>query len=200
MRRVRGAWVAALWLLTACVPVTVNVHFTQEKIDSAADRIVSMSRVPEGGAAAPPSGPPAAAQPGPAPPATPQPSPPARSSRIVTIFPDLKVDTPEIQAIIQSIRDRAPQVRELRVQGCVGENNKGHLEHRPAPGCDPKAAQPLIAAHNADRRRLAETIARQNSMPSSDVPRLEAALAKARRERVRPGEWVQLDDGSWVQK
>lgn len=199
MRRARGAWVATLWLLTGCVPVTVNVHFTQDKIDSAADRIVSMSRTPETRGTAPPSGP-VVAQPAPAPQAPPQPPPAARGSRVVTIFPDLKVDSPEVQAIVQSLRDRAPQVREYRVQGCIGDNNKGYLEPRPAPGCDPKAVQPLVTAHNADRKRLVETIARQNSMPAGEVPRLEAALAKARRERVRPGEWVQLDDGSWVQK
>jgi uncharacterized protein YdbL (DUF1318 family) len=176
-------------MLAGCVPVTVNVHFTQEKIDSAADRIVGMTRVPESGEAAP------------APTQAPQePTPAARSSRLVTIFPDLKVDTPETQAILQSLRNRVPKIRELRVQGCVGENNKGYLETRPTPGCDPKAAQPLVTAHNADRKRLAETIARQNSMPKTDVSRLEAALAKTRRERARPGEWIQLEDGSWLQR
>src|SRR5512146_1131653 len=49
--------------LAACVPVTVNVTFPQQKLDDAASQIVDMSRRPEG---APPL-------PAPAPSATPKP-------------------------------------------------------------------------------------------------------------------------------
>ena len=47
-----GRHVAVLALaaatLAACVPVTVNITFPQEKLDNAAGQIVDMSRRPEG--------------------------------------------------------------------------------------------------------------------------------------------------------
>jgi uncharacterized protein YdbL (DUF1318 family) len=37
-------------------------------------------------------------------------------------------------------------------------------------------------------------------MPAADAPRLREALAKAVRERAKPGDWVQQPDGSWAKK
>jgi hypothetical protein len=50
--------------VAACVPVTVNVTFPQQKLDDAASQIVDMSRRP---AEAPAAGSPAGSPPGPAP-------------------------------------------------------------------------------------------------------------------------------------
>ena len=41
---------------------------------------------------------------------------------------------------------------------------------------------------------------KENNIPASDRPRVNSAFAKARQERARANDWVQLDDGQWVQK
>ena len=81
----------------------------------------------------------------------------------------------------------------------MGETNKGLLEARPGDGCGPEAAE-LIRAENADRRVIYDAFMKENKIPASDTPRVESAFAKARQERVRPNEWMQLDDGQWVRK
>jgi hypothetical protein len=56
-RHVVGVTLAAT-TLAACVPVTVNITFPQEKLDDAASQIVDMSRQPKGAPPAPESPPP----------------------------------------------------------------------------------------------------------------------------------------------
>jgi hypothetical protein len=41
---------------------------------------------------------------------------------------------------------------------------------------------------------------RDNNIPAADRPRVNSAFAKARQERSRTNDWIQLDDGQWVRK
>ena len=58
----------------------------------------------------------------------------------------------------------------------------------------------VIGAENADRQAIVETFMRQNKIAPSDVGRVRASFAKAYRDRVGGGQWVQTDRGEWVKK
>ena len=41
---------------------------------------------------------------------------------------------------------------------------------------------------------------KENNIPASDSPRVRSAFAKARLERARPNDWIQLENGQWTRK
>ena len=179
----RAGWVvlgAIANTLVACVPVTVNISFPQEKLDAAAQQIENKT-----------------VQAAPSPPPAPAPAP--SGGRTVEVTPRIDTRSPEVVKATQSRRQRRPELREWRSRGCIGETNKGLLEARPGDGCGPDVAN-LIRAENADRHVIYDAFMKENNIPSGDSPRVESAFAKARQERVRPNEWMQLDDGQWVRK
>ena len=182
----RVAHAAALVILAtslaACVPVTVNITFPQEKLDTAARQIEDM---PAQSASAPP------------PPATPPPAPgPGRS---VDVTPRIDTRSPAVVKATESRRQRRPALREWKGRGCIGETNQGLLVARPGEGCGPEVAD-LIRAENADRQVIYDAFMKDNNIPTSDTARVRNAFAKARQERARPNDWIQLDNGQWVRK
>ncbi len=188
-------------LLVACVPVTVNITFPQEKLNRAADSIEDMVRSPEN----------------PKPQPEPAPKPAAPSSRLerllaalaprhadaqarqVDVVPDIKTQTPQLMKAIESRRGRLLKIQQWQARGCIGETNQGLLEARPGQGCTGEVGS-LIGAENADREFIYAELMRQNNIPASDAPRVRAAFARKDREAARPGEWIQLDNGQWVKK
>jgi uncharacterized protein YdbL (DUF1318 family) len=173
--------------LAACVPVTVNVTFPQEKLDSAARQIEDRS-----------------AQTPPAPPTTPA-QPPQTSSgggrRSVDVAstPRLNPRSPEVVTATEARRARRPVLREWKSRGCVGETNQGLLVSRPGEGCGAEVAD-LIGAENADRQVIYDAFMKENNIPASDSARVRSAFAKARLERARPNDWIQLENGQWTRK
>jgi uncharacterized protein YdbL (DUF1318 family) len=187
-------------VIGACVPVTVNVNFPQEKIQGAADQIEDMVRSPENPK-----------------PATEQPKKPqsrlgetvlaalrpaeaeAQQSRNVRIMPEIRTRTPELMKAIESRRGRRQELDALKAKGCVGETNQWTVEPRQASDC-PGTVASLVGAENADRNYILQTLLEQNSMPASDASRLREALANSVRERAKPGDWIQQPDGTWSKK
>jgi uncharacterized protein YdbL (DUF1318 family) len=163
--------------LAACVPVTVNITFPQEKLEMAARQIEDLP-----------------AEPAPAP--TPA---PARRGRTEEVTPRIETRSPKVVAASRSRRERRPALREWKNRGCIGETNQGVVVARPGEGCGEEVAA-LIRAENADRRVIYDAFMEENNIPASDRTRVQNAFAKARQERSRPNDWVQLDDGQWVRK
>ena len=177
-------WVVPAMLamfLGACVPVTVNITFPQEQLDAAARKIEDM---PAQAATTPPPAPPAPAPGG---------------GRTVDVTPRVETQSPEVIQANTSRRERRPAVREWKNRGCMGETNQGTLVARPGDGCGQEVAT-LIRAENADRRIIYDAFMKENNIPAADKPRVNSAFAKARQERSRPNDWVQLDNGEWVRK
>src|SRR5437879_13827710 len=77
-------------------------------------------------------------------------------------------------------------------KGCIGENNLGLLEARPGTGC-PATVPALVSAENRDRMVLYRTLVEQNNMPPGDLARVQAAFAKAHRDKAPAGASVQDD-------
>jgi uncharacterized protein YdbL (DUF1318 family) len=183
----RAAALAALVLATtACVPVTVNISFSQEKLDTAAKQIEDIT------AQTPAPSAPAATSPAPAPPATSQ-------GRTVDVTPRINTRSPEVVKATESRRQRRAALREWKGRDCLGETNQGLLEARTGEGCTTEALE-LMRAENADRLVIYEAFMKENNIPASDTPRVRSAFAKARQERSRPGDWIQLEDGRWVKR
>jgi uncharacterized protein YdbL (DUF1318 family) len=174
---VLGALASAL---AACVPVTVNISFPQEKLDAAAERIEETQAQPSAASA-------------------PAPAPPPGSGQ--TVSPTLRTDSasPEVLQARQSRRERRPALREWKEQGCIGETNQGTVVARPGTGCGAEVAS-LIRAENADRQVIYSDFMKQNKIPASDRGRVNSAFAKARQERSRTNDWIQLEDGQWIRK
>ncbi len=192
------ALAVTLLLASGCVPVTVNVYFPQEKIDSAAGSIEDLVRVEKGGK-----------------PTTPPPAKkddkegrlPASELWLALLtpapaeaqVPDLKIRTPEVMASIESRRARFPQIQEWKGKGCIGENAQGLVEARPGQGCGSPVGA-LIDGENRDRMTLYRTLLQQNNMSAGELAKIQAGFAKANRERAQPGEWIQAESGQWTRK
>src|SRR5262245_25579146 len=195
-----AALLGLVTVLAACVPVTVNINFPQEHLDEAAGSIEDMVRDPQTTPAAPSQKPPApgshladrlfvALGPRLA----------EAQGRTVDVVPEIRTQTPELMRAIDSRRARNPQIEHWKARGCIGENNQALLEARPGQGCGGEVGG-LIAAENADRSFIYDTLMQQNNIPASDAPRVRAAFAKADRDRARPGEWIQDPSGQWVKR
>ncbi len=192
------ALAVTLLVASGCVPVTVNVYFPQEKIDSAAGSIEDLVRVEKGGK-----------------PTTPPPTKkegkqgwlPASDPWLALVVPapaeaqvpDLKIRTPEVMASIESRRARFPQIQQWKGKGCIGENAQGLVEARPGQGCGPEVGA-LIDAESRDRMTLYRTLLQQNNMPPGELLKIQAGFAKANRERAQSGEWIQTEAGQWMRK
>lgn len=198
----RRAGVLALAVgIGACVPVTVNITFPQEKLDAAAGQIVDMSRRPPGGSPAAPPAPGTAPKPGSSLDRWLAPLGPreagAEERLIVAQAP--RTDSDELRRLAESQNRRLGALQQWQARGCAGENNQGFVEARPGQGCTGEVAG-LIGAENADRQAIVETFMRQNKMAPSEAGRVKASFAKAYRDRAAGGQWIQTDRGDWVKK
>ena len=86
----------------------------------------------------------------------------------------------------------------------IGENNRALVEVRnleAVQGLRERAdAQKLVKDENADREQLFKEIAAAKNVDLAQLPKIRATYAETLREKAKPGDWMQLPDGSWVQK
>ena len=183
-------------VFAACVPVTVNITFPQEKLDDAASQIVDMSRRP------PPT--PGGATPKPGSsldrwlaPLAPREA--AAQEPRVDVAQAPRTDSEELRRLTESQNRRFGALQQWLARGCVGESNQGFVEPRPGQGCTGEVAR-LTAEENGDRQAIIETFMRQNNIPAKDLGRVKASFAKKYRDLVPAGQWIQTDRGEWVKK
>ncbi len=96
-------------------------------------------------------------------------------------------------------RLRSGEIQQLKNDRVVGEDRDGYLDLRRTPD-DPKYlayAKDVINSENADRTVLYLANAQNQSRPLEMV---ESDYAKLWYDRAFPGEWVEKEDGSWIQK
>jgi uncharacterized protein YdbL (DUF1318 family) len=101
--------------------------------------------------------------------------------------------------LTESQNRRLGELQQWLARGCVGENNQGFVEARPGPGCSGDVAK-LIADENRDRQAIIQTFMRQNGISEAEAGRVRASFARAHRDRVQAGQWLQTDRGDWVKK
>jgi uncharacterized protein YdbL (DUF1318 family) len=183
--------------LAGCVPVTVNINFPQEKLDDAAGQIVDMSRRS-------PGAPPRDATPKPGSslerwlaPLGPREAAAGQGPTHLAQAP--KTDSLELRRLTESQNRRLGALQQWLARGCIGENNQGMVEPRPGQDCSGEVAR-LLGEENRDRQAIVDTFMRQNGIGAADSARVKASFAKAYRDRVQAGQWVQTDRGEWVRK
>lgn len=95
--------------------------------------------------------------------------------------------------IKERMKERLPVINDLKVDGIIGENNKGYLEFL----SDKREGEDVVNEENSDRRKVYEAIARQHGSTTENV-----GIQRAKKiiQRAAPGEWLQDDRGNWYQK
>jgi hypothetical protein len=102
-------------------------------------------------------------------------------------------DSVPAQGIKERMKERLPVIAQLKTQGIVGENNRGYLDFVG----NVKTHEALIAQENQDRKTVYAHIAKQQNTSLSVVEKNRALQLI---ERAAPGTYVQMPDGTWVQK
>lgn len=109
-----------------------------------------------------------------------------------------KDEATQMQAAIAR-RARMAEVQSLKNDRVIGEDREGYLDVRKVPD-DKKYAeyqQKIVSSENNDRAVIYLATAQKDGTPMEMVQR---DYAKLWRERSFPGEWIQKDDGTWIQK
>ena len=117
-------------------------------------------------------------------------------------------DMPEVLKAYDQIRASIPQLNALRDNGAVGENKQGLLAVRDPAKLGGNEA--LVKAVNESRKvvitGMAKAILKVNKQPESKAAlnqvmgKAAAMFADVRREKAKPGWWIELANGRWVQK
>jgi uncharacterized protein len=106
---------------------------------------------------------------------------------------DIKEMTPAVKSALDGRKSRFAELKTMKAQGVVGENNRGYVQAL-GGGADVKA---LVAAENKDRKQVYEAIVQQNKLGPAALPTVEAVFARVQREKADPGDKVQDASGRW---
>jgi uncharacterized protein YdbL (DUF1318 family) len=118
--------------------------------------------------------------------------------------PEPEVTNPAIRKIIDSRAARLGDVNRYKAEGWIGENNRGLLETRSLDSISDLRAraevQKVVRAENEDREQLYKEIAAVKDIDLSQLDKIRETYAETLRQNARPGEWIEMPDGSWKQK
>lgn len=96
-------------------------------------------------------------------------------------------------------RNRITEVQSLKNDRIVGEAKNGLLEIQKLPA-DPayqEYSKKVVAAENTDRQQIYQIEADAQNKPESFIVK---EYARRLRESAFPNEWVQQEDGKWIQR
>jgi uncharacterized protein YdbL (DUF1318 family) len=210
MKRLIAIGLGCAALLVACI--TINVYFPEAAVKELAQQIEDEVQRKAAGEPSPTP----VAEPTPTPMAEPAAGAPesllswALSLGATTVYAAEdevaapEITNPAIRKIIDSRAARLKAVNDLKAEGVVGESNQALLVIRnldAIQGLKERAeAQKLIKDENADREQLFREIAAAKNVELAQLPQIRTTYAEALRDNARPGDWIQLPDGSWTQK
>ncbi len=108
---------------------------------------------------------------------------------------EIKEMTPEVKGALENRRNRFDQLKALKAQGIIGENNRGYVEVL----SDGPASRELAEQENKDRSLIYRTIEEQNNL-SNALETIEKVFAQVQRDKASPGDKIQTEDGQWTTK
>jgi uncharacterized protein len=88
---------------------------------------------------------------------------------------------------------RVPIIKSLKIQGVIGENNRGYLSFV----SNKKVQEDVIAAENIDRKKIYAYLAKQQKITIEIVEQIQA---QRKAKKADPGEFFQKPDGEWIKK
>jgi len=113
---------------------------------------------------------------------------------------DLSVNTPEIRQLRNAMHTRFGSLKSFYTSGLIGIKADGFLVTKgSAPLKDRNKISKLIAAENADRKRLYQAIANANGHPEW-FAQIKSTFATRWVGNAQSGWWYQTSNGSWKQK
>lgn len=228
-RVVRWLATALCGLCAACAVITVNVYFPEKDVKQAYKSLDEML-LKEGqgkGEGTPAEQPPAGEAPSVPPPAEqpavePKPQSMSFERRFAfalvpaafaaeSLADSLAVELagmPEVLKAYDEMNARLPRLNALRDSGAVGLSNQGLIIVRDAAKLG--SQQELVKAENESRKTvitaMARAILKLYNQPVTEanlkqvLGQAAATFAETKREEARPGWWIQLANGRWVQK
>jgi len=222
MKLVKWLLAGACGLLFSCAIITVNVYFPEKAVKEAYKSLDEMLLKNEGeklpGGQQPPAAEPAA------PPAEPQPGPQSSLKeflRTVSLVPvaqaaeegdDLAIELgsmPEVVAAYAEMSQRQSALNALFTSGAVGLTSQGLVTVRDKTKVSAQD-EALISAENRSRKTVIGSMAKAilkitkqeatKGALDQTMGKAAATYAETRREAAKPGWWMQLQNGKWVQK
>ena len=116
--------------------------------------------------------------------------------------PDLQIETPAINRIRASMRERSPQLAPHFRSGAIGFGSNADVVIRDlseVPLRDRSTVQRLVSEENSDRDSLYREIARANDRPDWER-QIRETFARVWVEEAPSGYWYQDRNGQWQQK
>ena len=117
---------------------------------------------------------------------------------------------PEVVAAYKAMGQRLERLNQLRDQELVGEGRDGKVVLRAKPPKVGEAETKFVDEVNRDREviinGMAKAILKLTKQESSSAnlakvrPQASETFASLRRDKAKPGSWVQLPDGTWKRK
>jgi uncharacterized protein YdbL (DUF1318 family) len=92
------------------------------------------------------------------------------------------------------MKERLPNIVQMKTDGLIGENNKGFLAF--VPGAATKNEN-IVTAENKDRQMVYNAIAKQQGTSAALVGERRAIQIA---QNASPGEWLQDESGKWYKK
>lgn len=219
-RFIKWLLAAGCGLLTACAIITVNVYFPEKAVKEAYKSLDEMllKKSAEKGATDEKQ-----------PPVEEQKAPETKpQSRLFDELPSLSLvavahaednyadalaielsGNTEVLKAYEEMSQRVPKLTTLYETGVVGLTNQGLVSVRDKTKIAPED-DALVKAENTSRKSVVNNMAKailklnkqQESKAALDQVRAKAAAtyAETKREEAKPGWWIQLPNGRWVQK
>ena len=97
------------------------------------------------------------------------------------------------QGIKERMLARLPQIEKMKSSGILGEDKNGYLDFVGKV----RKNEEVVAAENADRRKVYQAIAAKEGTTPELVGRRRALQIA---ENAAPGTWLQAADGKWYRK
>lgn len=222
MKLVKWLLAGACGLLFSCAIITVNVYFPEKAVKEAYKSLDEMLLKNEGDKS--PAGQQQPAAEPEAPPAVPQPGPQSslkdilRTAALVPVAQaaeegdDLAIELgsmPEVVAAYAEMSQRQNALNALFASGTVGLTSQGLVTVQDKTNLSARDAE-LVSAENRSRKAVIGSMAKAilkitkqeatKAALDQTMSKAAATYAETRREAARPGWWMQLQNGKWVQK
>ncbi|HOK80833.1 MAG TPA: DUF1318 domain-containing protein [bacterium] len=119
-----------------------------------------------------------------------------------SVSSEIKTDSPAIRQAIEQIKSWADELASYKKAGYIGETQDYQVAIVKLPDDEQlgKKVKDIVQKENKQRSIILEEIFRLNNVAPEQKQTFRELFARTKLKNVKPGEWYQNSDGSWVQK